>query len=99
MVKSNEPGGAAVTVIFDPRRTCQTVPTTGLVLRDTKGIEHMAVVECESFTTVAVRVSGGTFCRGDAVEAECGNALTPAVVRRADSEPGGKWSLVLRWGQ
>jgi hypothetical protein len=98
MVESNEPGSAAVTVIFDPRNTSQTVPTDTLLIRDKNGVEHMAIVECESFTTVAVRVSGGTFCLGDAVEAEYGGAVIPAVVRRADGEPGGKWNLVLRWG-
>jgi hypothetical protein len=48
---------------------------------------------------VAVRVSGGTFSLDDAIEAEYGGATIPAVVRRADGEPGGKWNLVLRWGR
>lgn len=94
-----ERDGITATVIFDPRNTSQTVPTDSLLLRDKNGVEYMAIVDCESFKTIAVTVNGGQFNCGDTVEADYGGATIPAVVRRAEAQPGGEWNLVLRWGQ
>jgi hypothetical protein len=86
------------TVVIDPRNPCPTEPTTRLVLRDRKGVEYDAIVDHESFTTIAITLVGGIFRRGDAVEAEYGGAAIPAVVRNADFTAGGKWKLLLGWG-
>jgi hypothetical protein len=69
------------------------------VLRNANGKMYLARIACESFSTIAVTATEGTFRQGEVFEVSYGGATLPATVRRADEQPDGSWIVALRWGQ
>jgi hypothetical protein len=89
----------AATIVLNPKATDQ-VPADGehVVVRNRYGAEFTAKVQSESFTSITVKVDGGRFNIGDALEVEYGGAAMRAFVNRFDETADGTWLVVLQWG-
>ncbi len=98
MIRANESGGMSSTLFFDSQ-AASPVPASDetVVLRNEHGVRLTAKVRCESFSAIAVAVDGDTFCIGDSVVVEYGEATIAGTVRRIDEQGDGSWILVVRW--